>query len=100
MGWNAEEGFESWLKSSVADMSVVRPVLHVSLNRLRADTASFTSRIRYKPSIAGLANYRAYMSPEGESIKPDDEDVDDEDLGLDKTEGGEIPIEENDDEEG
>ena len=39
------------------------------------------------------------MNPKGESIKPDDEDVDDEDLDLDKTEGGEIPIEENDDEE-
>jgi hypothetical protein len=39
------------------------------------------------------------MIPEGESIKPDDEDVDGEDLGLDKTEGDEMPVEENDDEE-
>jgi hypothetical protein len=34
------------------------------------------------------------MSPEGESIKPDDEDVDTEGLGSDKTEGGETPAEE------
>jgi hypothetical protein len=36
----------------------------------------------------------ADMSPEGESIKPDDEDVDTEDLGLDKTEGDETPAKE------
>jgi hypothetical protein len=34
------------------------------------------------------------MSPEGESIKPDDEDVETEDLGFDKTEGDETPPEE------
>jgi hypothetical protein len=34
------------------------------------------------------------MSPEGESIKPDDEDIDTEDLGFDKTEGDETPAEE------
>lgn len=28
MGWSAEEGFQSWLKSSLADMSVVQPALH------------------------------------------------------------------------
>jgi hypothetical protein len=39
------------------------------------------------------------MSPEGESIKSDDEYVDDEDLDLDKTEGDEIAVEENSDEE-
>ncbi len=33
------------------------------------------------------------MSPEGASIKPDDEYVDDEDLDLDKTEGDEIAVE-------
>jgi len=36
----------------------------------------------------------ADMSPEGESIKPDDEDVDTEDLGFDKTEGDETSPEE------
>jgi hypothetical protein len=37
------------------------------------------------------------MIPEGESIKPDD--LDDDDLDLDKTENGEIPAEENRDQE-
>ena len=36
------------------------------------------------------------MSPEGESIKPDDED--EEDLGWDKTEGDETSAKETDDE--
>jgi hypothetical protein len=38
------------------------------------------------------------MSPEGESIKPDDEDVDTEDLAWDKTEGDETSLKETDDE--
>jgi hypothetical protein len=38
------------------------------------------------------------MSPEGESIKPDDEDVDPEDLGWDKTEGDETSVRETEDE--
>ncbi len=38
------------------------------------------------------------MSPEGESIKPDDEDVDTEDLGWDKTEGDEPSVKETEDE--
>jgi hypothetical protein len=33
------------------------------------------------------------MSPEGKSIKPEDEDVDSEDLESDKTEGDEARIE-------
>ena len=36
------------------------------------------------------------MSFEGESIKPDDEDVDTEDLGWDKTEGDETSVKETD----
>ncbi len=36
------------------------------------------------------------MSPEGESIKPDDED--EEDLGWDKTEGDETSVKKTDDE--
>jgi hypothetical protein len=36
----------------------------------------------------------ADMSPEGESIKSDDENVDTEDLGFDKTEGDKAPPEE------
>jgi hypothetical protein len=56
MGWSAEEGFESWLKSSVADMSVVQPVLHVSLNRLRPDTASFYVKDEIQPSFKGVPN--------------------------------------------
>jgi hypothetical protein len=59
MARRAEEGFESWLKSSVADMSVVRPVLHVSLNRLRPDTASFYVKDEIQPSFEGVPNYRA-----------------------------------------
>lgn len=39
------------------------------------------------------------MNPEGQSIKPDDEYIDNEDLGLDKTEGDEIAARENDGEE-
>ena len=39
------------------------------------------------------------MNPEGQSIKPDDEYIDSEDLGLDKTEGDEIAARENDGEE-
>jgi hypothetical protein len=39
------------------------------------------------------------MNPEGQSIKPDDEYIDSEDLGLDKTEGDEIAPRENDGEE-
>jgi hypothetical protein len=39
------------------------------------------------------------MSPEGESIKPEDEDVHSEDLESDKTEGDETRIEQNDNEE-
>ena len=35
------------------------------------------------------------VSPEGESIKPDDEDIDSADLGLDKTEGDELVVEED-----
>jgi hypothetical protein len=38
------------------------------------------------------------MIPERESIGPDDEDVDSEDLGLDKIEGDETAAEENDEE--
>ena len=38
------------------------------------------------------------MSPEGESIKPDEED--EEDLGWDKTEGDETSVKETDDEGG
>ena len=79
MGWSAEEGFSSWLKSALADMSVVQPALHVSLNRLRS---------LYSPLS---------MNPEGESIKkPDDEDedgskdIDTEDIDSDKTEGDEL----------
>ena len=37
------------------------------------------------------------MTPEGESIKPDDEDVDTEDLGWDKTEGDETSVKETED---
>jgi len=33
------------------------------------------------------------MNPEGQSIEPDDEYIDSEDLGLDKTEGDEIAAE-------
>jgi hypothetical protein len=40
------------------------------------------------------------MSPEGESIKPDDEDIDTADLAWDKTEGEETSVKETDDEEG
>ena len=39
------------------------------------------------------------MNPEGQSIKPDDEYIHSEDLGLDKTEGDEIAARENDGEE-
>ncbi len=46
MGWSAEEGFESWLKSSLADMSVVQPALHVSLNRLRSLYSRLSERSR------------------------------------------------------
>jgi hypothetical protein len=42
--------------------------------------------------------YARDMSPEGESIKPDDEDVDTEDLAWDKTEGDETSVKETDDE--
>ena len=42
MSGRAEEGFESWLKSSVADMSVVRP-----------DTASFYVKDKIQPSFKG-----------------------------------------------
>ncbi len=38
------------------------------------------------------------MSPEGESIKPDDEDIDTEDLSWDKTEGDETSVKEIEDE--
>jgi hypothetical protein len=38
------------------------------------------------------------MSPEGESIKPEDEDVDSEDLNSDKTRGDETTVKENDEE--
>jgi hypothetical protein len=40
------------------------------------------------------------MSPEGESIKPDDEDVDTEDPGWDKTEGDETTVKKADGEQG
>ena len=40
------------------------------------------------------------MNPEGQSIKPDDEYMDSEDLGLDKTEGDETAARENDGEGG
>jgi hypothetical protein len=43
----------------VADMSVVRPVLHVSLNRLRPDTANFYVKDEKQPSFEGVPNYRA-----------------------------------------
>ena len=39
------------------------------------------------------------MSPEGENIKPDDENVDTEDLGFDKTEGDEAPQKKNNNQE-
>jgi hypothetical protein len=39
------------------------------------------------------------MSPEGESIKPDDDDADGEDLSLDKTEGNETAERKNEDED-
>jgi hypothetical protein len=39
------------------------------------------------------------MNPEGQSIKPDDNYIDSENLGLDKTEGDEIAARENDGEE-
>ena len=39
------------------------------------------------------------MSPEGESTKPEDEDVDTEDLEWDKTEGDETSVKQTDDEE-
>jgi hypothetical protein len=39
------------------------------------------------------------MVPEGESVKPDAEDAQSQDLESDKTEGEERAVEENDDEE-
>ncbi len=36
------------------------------------------------------------MTPEGESIKPEDEDVETEDLDSDKTQGDEAAVKKND----
>jgi len=58
MGWSAEEGFESWFKSSLADMSVVQPALHVPLNRL----GSLYSRLSERSQTTGReARRRKYQ---------------------------------------
>jgi hypothetical protein len=51
----------------------------------RGAAESFTGAIQYEP--------------EGESTKPEDEDVDTEDLEWDKTEGDETSVKQTDDEE-
>jgi hypothetical protein len=59
----------------------------------------FLMRGRRIETAVRIRSELAHISPEGESIKPDDEDVDTEHLGFDKTEGDETAFQETDEKE-